>query len=194
MHLWEHFGRTDKTALITCLNMLNVSSAFLTEILKFRRVTIRGAQPSARLSEEICLSEGSAGVSQRALRGSLRGFCRALRGSAGVHGIFRGFPGVVTLCFWPSGAVGRKPFHSDLTLSILKLVSKHSCLKVSIRSLVLLRPQEGLDWQTLSIECFILYWKSRFSQCCASRSNHFNLQALWASSFLLLRSRRPARK
>ena len=51
--------------------------------LKFQRVTIRGAQPSARLSEEICLSEGSAGVSQRALRGSLRGFCGALRGSAG---------------------------------------------------------------------------------------------------------------
>ena len=51
--------------------------------LKFRRVTMRVAQPSARLSEEICLSEGSAGVSQRALRGSLRGFCGALRGSAG---------------------------------------------------------------------------------------------------------------
>ena len=33
-----------------------------------RMVAIRGAQPSARLSEEICLSEGS-------LRGSLRGFC-----------------------------------------------------------------------------------------------------------------------
>ena len=67
------------------------------KVLKFRRVTIRGAKPSARLSEEICLSEGSAGVSQRA-RGSLRGFCGALRGSAGVRGIFRGFSGVVTLC------------------------------------------------------------------------------------------------
>ena len=42
--------------------------------LKFRRVTIRGAQPSARLSEEICLSEGSAGVSPRALR-AFAGFC-----------------------------------------------------------------------------------------------------------------------
>ena len=54
--------------------------------------TIRVAQPSARLSEEICLSEGSAGVSPRALwglsegsAGSLRGFCGAL--SAGVCGV-----------------------------------------------------------------------------------------------------------
>ena len=68
------------------------------QLLKFRRVTIRGAQPSARLSEEICLSEGSAGVSQRALRGlsggsagSLRGFCGALRGSAGFAEVFRGW-------------------------------------------------------------------------------------------------------
>ena len=52
--------------------------------LKFQRVTIRGAQPSARLSEEICLSEGSAGVAQRALRGSLRGF-------AGLCGVPRDF-------------------------------------------------------------------------------------------------------
>ena len=44
--------------------------------LKFRRVTIRGPQPSTRLSEEICLPEGSAGVSQRPLRGSLRGSAR----------------------------------------------------------------------------------------------------------------------
>ena len=66
--------------------------------LKLRRVTTRGAQPSARLSEEICLSEGSAGVSQRVLGGSLRGFCGALRGSAGVHKFFGGFSRVVTLC------------------------------------------------------------------------------------------------
>ena len=66
---------------------------------KFRRVTIRGAQPSARLSEEICFSEGSAGVSQRALRGLSEGSAGSLRGSAGVRGIFRGFSGVVTLCF-----------------------------------------------------------------------------------------------
>ena len=65
--------------------------------LKFRRVTIRGAQPSARLSEEICLSEGSAGVSQRALRGLSEGSAGSLRGPAGVRGIFRGFRGVVTL-------------------------------------------------------------------------------------------------
>ena len=52
-------------------------------ILKFRRVTIRGAQPSARLSEEICLSEGSVGVSQRALRGSLQGLCRVSPGLLG---------------------------------------------------------------------------------------------------------------
>ena len=52
-------------------------------ILKFRRVTIRGAQPSARRSEEICLSEGSAG--------SLRGLCGGLsEGSAGLCGVLRG--------------------------------------------------------------------------------------------------------
>ena len=62
------------------------------------KVTIRGAQPSARLSEEICLSEGSAGVSQRAPRGLSEGSAGSLRGSAGVRGIFRGFSGVVTLC------------------------------------------------------------------------------------------------
>ena len=67
-------------------------------LLKFRRVTIRGAQPSARLSEEIYLSEGSAGVSQRALRGLCGVSPRVLRGSAGVRGIFRGVSGVVTLC------------------------------------------------------------------------------------------------
>ena len=66
--------------------------------LKFRRVTIRGAQPSVRLSEEICLSEGSAGVSRRVLQGSA-GFC-------GVRGIFRGFSGAVTLSLWPSRTVG----------------------------------------------------------------------------------------
>ena len=65
-----------------------------TKLLKFRRVTIRGAQPSARLSEEICLSEGSTGVSQRALRGLCEGSAGSLRG----RGIFRGFSGVVTLC------------------------------------------------------------------------------------------------
>ena len=52
-------------------------------LLKFRRVTIRGAQPSARLSEETCLSEGSAGVSQRALQGLSEGSAGSLRGSAG---------------------------------------------------------------------------------------------------------------
>ena len=59
--------------------------------LKFRRVTIRGAQPSARLSAEICLSEGSAGVSQRAQEGSLGGFCGGLsEGSAGFSDVCRG--------------------------------------------------------------------------------------------------------
>ena len=67
-------------------------------VSKFRRVTIRGAQPSARLSEEICLSEASAGVSERAPRGLSEGSAGSLRGSAGVRGIFRGLSGVVTLC------------------------------------------------------------------------------------------------
>ena len=70
-------------------------------VLKFRRVTIRGAQPSARLSEEICLSEGSAGVSQRAPRGLSEGSAGSLRGSAGVRVIFPRVPGVVTLCCDP---------------------------------------------------------------------------------------------
>ena len=65
----------------------------LSTVLKFRRFTIRGAQPSARLSEEICLSEGSAGVSQRALRGSLRGFCGPPRGCAGLRRVVRGSAG-----------------------------------------------------------------------------------------------------
>ena len=61
-------------------------------ILKFRRVTIRGAQPSARLSEEIYLSEGSTGVSQRPLGGGrvLRGLCGVLRVSAGFSEVFWG--------------------------------------------------------------------------------------------------------
>ena len=44
--------------------------------------------PSVRLSEEICISEGSQGP----LRKSLRAFCsaRLWGGSAGVRGIFRG--------------------------------------------------------------------------------------------------------
>ena len=39
---------------------------------------MRGAQPSARLSEEICLSEGSAGVSERAPRGLSEGSAGSL--------------------------------------------------------------------------------------------------------------------
>ena len=50
-------------------------------LLKFRRVAIRGAQPSARLPEEICLSEGSAGFSPR-----------VLRGLCGVSAVFCGGP------------------------------------------------------------------------------------------------------
>ena len=68
--------------------------------LKFRRVTIRGAQPSARLSEEICLSEGSQGH----LRGSLKGFCGVSAGLWGGPRDFRGSdPILVTLgnCWIP---------------------------------------------------------------------------------------------
>ena len=54
-----------------------------TKFLKFRRVTIRGAQPS----EESCLAEGSAGVSDR-----LHGLSpRALRGLRGVPRGYAGF-------------------------------------------------------------------------------------------------------
>ena len=56
-------------------------------LIKFRRVTIRGALRGTLPLRGLCegLSEGSVG--------SLRGFCGALRGSAGVHRIFRGFGG-----------------------------------------------------------------------------------------------------
>ena len=76
---------TISTALPEVLNLKN---------LKYHRVTIRGAQPSTRLSEEICLSEPSAGVSQRALRGGLSegsaGLSGVLRGSAEFSEVFRG--------------------------------------------------------------------------------------------------------
>ena len=73
-------------------------------ILKFRRDTIRAVHwynpprgsPRRFASQSAlrgCLS-GLCGVSPRALRVSPS----VLRGSAGVHGIFRGFSGVVTLC------------------------------------------------------------------------------------------------
>ena len=67
---------------------LHCRSCTATFVLKSRRVTIRGAQPSARLSKEIYLSEGSPGVSQRALRGPSEGSAGSLRGSAGVRGNF----------------------------------------------------------------------------------------------------------
>ena len=35
-HLWEHFGRTDQIALITCLKKLNVSGASLKRVRKFK--------------------------------------------------------------------------------------------------------------------------------------------------------------
>ena len=76
----------------------NLPEYVLRNISKVLELSIRGAQPSSRLSEEICLSEGSPGVSPRVVRGSLRGFYGALRGSAGFRGIFRGLSGVVTLC------------------------------------------------------------------------------------------------
>ena len=64
-----------------CTQLQSPSTAPEHWFLKFRRVTIRGAQPSTRLSEEICLSE--------ALGGSLRGLCgvspRVLQGLCGVH-------------------------------------------------------------------------------------------------------------
>ena len=67
--------------------------------VKFRRATIQGAQPSARLSEENCLSERSQGP----LTGSLRGFCGV---SAGLCRGLRDFPRVVTLSLWPWGTNG----------------------------------------------------------------------------------------
>ena len=85
---------------------------------KFRRVTIRGAQPSARAlrgnlpRRGLCggLSAGSAG----ALSEGSAGLCGALRGSAQVRGIFRGFlggsdPMLVTLghCCIRSAQAGR---------------------------------------------------------------------------------------
>ena len=60
--------------------------------LKLQRVTIRGPQPSARLSKKICLSEGSGGGSLRGLRGVSPRVLRALCGvSAGFCGGYVGF-------------------------------------------------------------------------------------------------------
>ena len=82
-------------------------------MLKFRRVAIRGAQPSARLCEEICLSEGSAGGLSKGSAGSLRGFCGVSAGFCGGPRDFPRFSGVVTLCLWPSGTVGLKGPSAD---------------------------------------------------------------------------------
>ena len=93
----EKYGKgiRQNVAAISTTVLSNFAEISLSRImlLKFRRVTIRGAQPSARLSEEIGLSEGSAGVSERAPRGLSEGSAGSLRGSAGVRGIFRGFRG-----------------------------------------------------------------------------------------------------
>ena len=77
------------------------------EIKKFRRVTIRGAQPSARLSEEICLSEGSAGVSQSPK--VLQGLSEGSAGLCGGARDFRGFSGVVTYACDPRELLEEKP-------------------------------------------------------------------------------------
>ena len=60
-----------------------------------RGTTLREALRGHLSLRGLCggLSEGSAGVSQRALRGLSEGSAGSLRGSAGVRRIFRGFPG-----------------------------------------------------------------------------------------------------
>ena len=87
--LWKARHPKHSTALEAVVSC-HYYSFFNICISKFRRVTIRGAQPSARLSEEICLSEGSAGGSARALRGLSEGSA----GSAGLCGGPRDFPRV----------------------------------------------------------------------------------------------------
>ena len=77
-----------------CFSLGKQARFTLNFFLKFRRVTIRGAEPSARLSEEICLSEASAGVSERAPRGLSEGSAGSLRGSAGFCRGTRDFPRV----------------------------------------------------------------------------------------------------
>ena len=72
----------------------------ITAFFKFRRVTIWGAQPSVRLSEEICLSKG---FLEAFAGGSLRGFCGV---PAGLCGGPQHFPRIVTLSLWPGGAAG----------------------------------------------------------------------------------------
>ena len=78
-------------------------TSFLAQLLKVRRVTIRRAEPSARLSENIWLSEGfslaSARVSSRV--------CRGLQGSTGLGE--GSDPVLVTLwnC-WTNGALIRR--------------------------------------------------------------------------------------
>ena len=67
------------------------------------------------------LSEGSAGVSSR-----------VLRGSAGLRGIFRGFLGVVTVCLWPSGTVG---LPADNSLRFVNIVVQIAVRLFKVKSL-----------------------------------------------------------
>ena len=99
----------------TSLQNTNSKKNITCDVLKFRRVRLSEGHNPPRGSPRnlplrgLCggLSEGSAGVSQRALRGLCGVSPRVLRGSAaGVREIFRGSSGVVTLCLWPWGTVG----------------------------------------------------------------------------------------
>ena len=55
-HLWEHFGRRDKIALITCLKKLNVSGASLSSFPGKERL-FQGITSEIPNFSEIIISE-----------------------------------------------------------------------------------------------------------------------------------------
>ena len=75
----RYTSNNEAKAIFVVSPFVLISSQRKMQSLNFQRVTIRGAQPSPRLSEEICFSKRFL----EALRGSLRAFCGALQGCAG---------------------------------------------------------------------------------------------------------------
>ena len=87
-HLWEHFGRTDKIALVTCLKRSNVPGAFLSFVREFHLIKRRRLWPSHLVFMTGAASRGIAKLSTPVCKPSRWGilrtwqqslFCRAWR-------------------------------------------------------------------------------------------------------------------